>query len=212
MNDNQRWVSGLLRKQFPATENFHSHGKIASHGIPQKVRQEIMSAVIANPSLTTSQISNGQGIEYCPSAADLSATHSGRLNSIRKHALKKSEVVSNSKGHKGHMILLEMETLADTIDSADQVVEGSSNVSSEYRVRGQPYMRKYALTSSLVYQLMSPLMSSILAKAEYIEVDMTYNENTDLPYLWNVTVFDYEKGWVAVARVRSNKEDANFIL
>ena len=78
------------------------------------------------------------------------------------------------------MILLEMETLADTIDSADQAVEGSSNVSSEYRVRGRPYMRKYALTSSLVYQLiMSPLMSSILAKAEYIEVDMTYNENTD---------------------------------
>ena len=112
------------------------------------------------------------------------------------------------------MILLEMETLANTIDSADQVVEGSSNVSSEYRVRGRPYniMRKYALTSSLVYQLiMSPLMSSILAKSEYIEVDMTYNENTDLPYLWNVTAFDYNvMRWVAVARVRSNKEDANF--
>jgi hypothetical protein len=112
------------------------------------------------------------------------------------------------------MILLEMEKLADAIDSADQVVEGSSNVSSEYRVRGRPYMRKYALTSSVVYQpMMSPLMSSILAKAEYIniEVDMTYNENTDLPYLWNVTAFDYKLlRWVAVARVRSNKEDENF--
>ena len=73
-------------------------------------------------------------------------------------------------------------------------------------------MRKYAITSSLVYQLiMSPLMSSILAKAEYIEVDMTYNKNTDLPYLWNVTAFDYNvMRWVAVARVRSNEEDANF--
>jgi hypothetical protein len=56
------------------------------------------------------------------------------------------------------MILLEKEKLADAIDSADQVVEGSSNVSSKYRVRGRPYMRKYTLTSSVVYQLiMSPL-------------------------------------------------------
>ena len=72
-SDNRRWIGG----------------KIASHRIPQKVRQEITSAVIANPSLTTSQISNGQGIEYRPSAADLSATHSGRLNFIRKQALKR---------------------------------------------------------------------------------------------------------------------------
>ena len=51
-------------------------------------------------------------------------------------------------------------------------------------------MRSYAITSSSVYQLiMSPSMSSILAKAEYIEVDMTYNENSDLPYLWNDTAF-----------------------
>ena len=77
-NDNQRWIGGLLRKHsFPTAKNFHSHGRIASHRIPQKVRQEITSAVIANPSLSTSQISNGQGIEYRPSAADLSATHSG---------------------------------------------------------------------------------------------------------------------------------------
>ena len=97
----------------------------------------------------------------------LSATHSGQLNSIRKQALKRSELDSNCNGHKGHMMLLEMENLADAIDSADQVVEGSNNVSSEYRDRGWPYMRKYAITS-LVYQLiMSPLMSSTLAKAEY---------------------------------------------
>ena len=60
---------------------------------------------------------------------------------------------------------------------------------------------------------MSPLMSSILAKAEYIEVDMTYNENTDLPYLWNVTAFDCDvMRWVAVARVRSNREDLFYCI
>ena len=51
------------------------------------------------------------------------------------------------------MMLLEMENLADTIDSADREVEGSSSVSDEYKLRGGPYMRKYAITSSLVYQL-----------------------------------------------------------
>ena len=34
--------------------------------------------------------------------------------------------------------------------------------------------------------------TSILAKPDYIEVDImfTYNKNTDLPYLWNVTAND----------------------
>ena len=76
----------------------------------QKVRKEIISAVIANSSLTTSQISSGEGIEYRPSAADLLANHPGQLSSIRKQALRKSGLDSNSK-YKGHMMLLE--TLAD---------------------------------------------------------------------------------------------------
>ena len=68
-------------------------------------------------------------------------------------------------------------------------------------------MRKYAITSNLIYELiMTPLMSSVLASADYIEVDTTYNENTDLPYLFNVTTFNYRvMRWLAVARVRANK-------
>ena len=51
----------------------------------------------------------------------------------------------------------------------------------------------------------------VLARAEYIEVDTTYNENTDLPYLLNITAFDYTvMRWIAVARIRSNKEDSEF--
>ena len=93
--------------------------------------------------------------------------------------------------------------LGTSIDSADREVEGSS---SEYSARGR---RKYAI---IVYQvIMSPLMSSILSKSDYIEVDTMYNENTDLPYLLNVTALDYNvMRWVAVARVRSNKEDSDF--
>ena len=127
-SDNRRWIGGLLRKHsFAVANNFHSHGKIASHRIPQKVRQEITSAVMANPSITTSQISSGQGINYRPSAADLSASHPGRLNLIRKQALKKGGLDSDSS-RKGPMMLLEMENIADAIDKADQAVEGSSKL------------------------------------------------------------------------------------
>ena len=48
-------------------------------------------------------------------------------------------------------------------------------------------------------------------KIEYIEVDTTYTENTDLPYLLNVTAFDYTvMRWIAVARIHSNKENSEF--
>ena len=74
-------------------------------------------------------------------------------------------------------------------------------------------MRNYAMISSLFYQvIMSPLMSSLLAKAEYnIEVDSTYNENIDLPYLLNITAFDYTvMRWIAVAQIHSNIKDSEF--
>ena len=51
---------------------------------------------------------------------------------------------------------------------------------------------------------MSPLISAVLVKSEYVEVDTTYNENTDLP---NVTAFDHTLvHWVAVAHMRGSKE------
>ena len=55
---------------------------------------------------------------------------------------------------------------------------------------------------------MTPLMSSVLASADYIEVDTTYNENTDLPCLFNVTTYRVMR-WVAVACVRANKENSD---
>ena len=77
------------------------------------------------------------------------------------------------------MDLLEMETIADRVDNEDSHVEGSSMESEEFKRIGHPYTTSYVVTSSLVYQIiMSPLMSSVLARAEYIEVDTTYDENT----------------------------------
>lgn len=56
---------------------------------------------------------------------------------------------------------------------------------------------------------MSPLMTKLLS--EVLEADTTYNENADLIYLFNATVFDYTTmKWAVVARMRANKENSDF--
>ena len=76
--DIRRWIGGLLgQHQVESKKNLHSHRSISSHRIPKKVRSDIAKAVEANPSLTASQIACGQGLQYHPAAADLSAAHQG---------------------------------------------------------------------------------------------------------------------------------------
>ena len=209
--NNQRWLGGLLRKHnFRKICNFHNHNVITRHRIPTNVRKDIAHAVKSNPTLTTSELSCGKGLGYCPAAADLSAAHKGRLNTIRRHVLEKSD-----KPSCGYLSLLEMEKIADQVDNNDKQKEGSDKVSTEYGKLCRPYMRKYAITADLIYQLiMAPLMSRILCSSEYIiEVDTTYNENTDLPYLFNVTAFDYKvMRWMAVAESGQIKKIHSFIV
>ena len=50
---------------------------------------------------------------------------------------------------------------------------------------------------------MFPLMSIMLSTAEFLQTDITYNENSQYPYLFNAVVFnDIAIEWMAVARVR----------
>ena len=67
----------LRQHQVGPSKNFHNHEFVSSHRIPQKVRNEIAKTVEVNPSLTASQLACGQGLQYRPAAADLSAAHQG---------------------------------------------------------------------------------------------------------------------------------------
>ena len=50
-----------------------------------------------------------------------------------------------------------------------------------------------------------------MAEADFLETDTTYNENTELTYLFNATVFDYTTiKWAVVACMRGNKESSEF--
>ncbi len=58
---------------------------------------------------------------------------------------------------------------------------------------GHPYVRSYSLTPEFTWVFsMSPFMSSIFSKAEYIEADVTFRASVELDYLLNIVTFDYE--------------------
>ena len=106
-----------------------------------------------------------------------------------------------------------MEKIADKVDRKDAASEGSSALSEAYKKLGRPYMRDYVISSSITFQFIrSPLMYKLLAEADFLETDTMYNnENTELTYLFNATVFDYTTiKWAVVACMRGNKESSEF--
>ena len=49
---------------------------------------------------------------------------------------------------------------------------------------------------------MSPLMSQVLAEAEFLQNDITYEQSAQYPYLFNTAVFnEVTMEWMVVARV-----------
>jgi len=51
-------------------------------------------------------------------------------------------------------------------------------------------------------------MSKVMAGADFIQVDATYEESSVLPYLFNATAFDeVAMKWTIIARMRCNKEN-----
>ena len=62
----------------------------------------------------------------------------------------------------------------------------------KYAEIGRPYITKYSLTDDLSWVLcMSPFMATTFAKAEFVEVDITYQVSQEFPYLMNVITFDH---------------------
>ena len=67
-------------------------------------------------------------------------------------------------------------------------------------------MGDYNISPTFTHQfIMSPLMSKLLSEAEFLETDTTYNENSELMYLFNDTM-----KWAVVARMHGNKKDSGF--
>lgn len=63
----------------------------------------------------------------------------------------------------------------------------------EYAEIGHDYIADYSLNPSYTWVLaMSPMMASVLSKAQFVEVDATFRASLELEYLLNVVCFDYD--------------------
>jgi len=142
--------------------------------------------------------------DYRLGSVDVSASSYDCIDHHRKKILRDTSVLSSVVG--------EMEKIADKLDCKDAANEGSSTLSEAYKKLGRTYMRNFAISSSITYQfIMSPLMSKLLVEADFVETDTTYNENVELTYLFNATVFDCNTmKWPVVACMRGNKESSKF--
>ena len=91
--------------------------------------------------------------------------------------------------------------MANEIDTGDNEHAGDDRMSDhQYRKLRHPYLRSVGLTDGVKFILiMSPLMCKILASADYIEADVTYDENTEHRFLivaFNINTLE----WMVVAQ------------
>ena len=95
-----------------------------------------------------------------------------------------------------------LESVADDVDGDDLRRSDDSQQQTQYREQGRPYLVSAGVESGIKYAFaMSPLMSKMLSTAEFLQSDITYNENSVYPYLFNAVVFnDVTMEWMVVAR------------
>ena len=77
--DNRRWIGGIVRNQKDETNNLHNHELHGAFKICNLVQDKISHAVQSNWSITPTDVSQGKGIGFIPSAVDTASAHLGRV-------------------------------------------------------------------------------------------------------------------------------------
>ena len=96
-----------------------------------------------------------------------------------------------------------LESAADEIDKEESQKSHNNKQEAHYIDYGRPYLVSAGVEHGIKYALaMSPLMTKMLSTAEFLQTDITYNENSQYPYLFNAVVFnEVTMEWMVVARV-----------
>ncbi len=111
----------------------------------------------------------------------------------------------------------DFEQYADEIDQVDELASGGlagaslrETTGEKYRRLGRPYLRAAGVEDGVKYiVVMSPLMAKVLSVSPFIEADITFDENKEYPYMFNVTAFDdITMKWIIVCRIRVTKQTA----
>ena len=127
-----------------------------------------------------------------------------RLSSVMSKA-RSNSVLCSTKWD-----IASFEKIADDIDKEDASNESNlCSSSNELKKLSRPYLVSAGIENGLQYIFtMNPLMSEILAKAEFIEADITYNETKEYRYLFNAAAFnEATMDWVVISCVRLTKQD-----
>ena len=144
-------------------------------------------------------------MNFVPSAVDGASSHLGKISRIVTNARKQSPMYTSKWS------VEEFEHIADEIDSRDEQYSGDAGKSrDEYSKLGRPYLRAVGTEDGVKYIVkMSPLMCDVLCNADFLEADVTYNENTEYKYLFNLAAFNSATmEWMVVARIRMTSECA----
>ena len=197
--DHRRWILGFVRHQKGQASNIHNHKIHAAAKICSKVKESIAQATLSNPTIKPSDIAKRKGIPFVPSAVDQASAHIGR---IRCEVNKAKKLTYSGTTWS----ITDFETVANEIDKRDDDHSGNSSTQqSKLKKLSRPYPG-YEQGINYIFT-MNPMMSEILAKSEFIEADITYNETKEYPYLFNIAAFDdVTMQWTVVSRVRMDRQ------
>lgn len=68
----------------------------------------------------------------------------------------------------------------------------TGDILDQYKELGHPYVADFSISTGLSWVLsMSPIMSTVLGEAEFVEVDVTYKAAVEFDYLLNMVAFHY---------------------
>ena len=204
-DDHRRWILAFVRQPKGSKESLHNHEVHSSSHLLTKTQEDIKEAAIANIALKPSEVCRGKGLGYIPAAVDRASASVERISSVMSKARNSSTLCNN----KWEIALFEK--VADGIDEND--ASHGSNYSQSMRNEltklSRPYLVSAGIEKGIQYIFtMNPLMCEVLAQAEFIEADITYNETKEYPYLFNAATFnETTMDWIVVSRVRLTKQD-----
>ena len=178
------WFSTLPKK---STDNLHNHPLHGATKIADYMKSKITEAVHINPSLTASDIAQGEGLPFIPSAVDGASSHIGKLAQIVKCGKEGSGRIQK------HWSPTEFEGVSG--DNSDKL--------QKYRKLGRPYMLSAGIDGKIRFVfIMSPLMTKVATESDFIQCNITYDECKEYPYIFNAAFNSSVMKWMVVARAR----------
>ena len=144
-------------------------------------------------------------VPFIPSAADSACSHLGKV----RYEVNRTKVKEGIKEKDWSPMTFENE--ADLIDETDRAHSDDKELNDRYTKYGRPYLVSCGYSDGIKYIFtMSPIMVNVLGEADFIQCDITYDDCSEYPYIFNAVAFNRTvMEWMVVGRLRMNKQTAD---